>query len=147
MSQLLSTKTHGAVDYAWISVATTAQSVMTGADATARLLRSAGSAVGFMALLTNYEAGFVRLLPMRAHLAIDFIMGAALLLSPLMLPKKERRFALVPMALGAATLTASLFTETDTTARLEPFSPSYELAEAVADPDVARAPHLRNHLE
>ena len=141
MNHLISTRTHGAIDYAWITAATGAQSMMRGADATA------GMAAGIVSMVTNYEAGIVRLVPMRAHLAVDFMMGAALLLSPLVLPREERRFALVPVALGVAKLTASLFTETATRTRLKPFTPSYELAEAVADPDVARRPHLRGHLE
>ena len=147
MNHLISTRTHGAIDYAWITAATGAQSMMRGADATAQLVRSAGTAAGIVSMVTNYEAGIVRLVPMRAHLAVDFMMGAALLLSPLVLPREERRFALVPVALGVAKLTASLFTETATRTRLEPFTPSYELAEAVADPDVARKPHLRGHRE
>lgn len=89
-----------------------------------------------------------KVMPMKAHLAIDFAMCTALMLSPLFLPERERRFAAVPIALGAIGLLTSLMTKTRSPAeRGEAFSPSRELSEAVADPDVTRATHRRVHLE
>jgi hypothetical protein len=64
-----------------------------------------------------------------------------------MLPKDERRFAPVPMMLGAVGILASVLTEKDPEAPSDAFTPSYELSEAVADPDIARRPYLRSHLE
>ena len=57
------------------------------APSTARLVRNAGTVAGLTAMMTNYEAGVVRVMPMRGHLALDFIMCTALLLSPLDLPR------------------------------------------------------------
>lgn len=121
--------------------------MMDAGSATAQLVRNAAVAAGFMSIVTNYETGMARLVPMRVHLGVDFLLGAALLLSPLMLPKGERRFAAVPVILGAAGIIASLLTEADPEGSEAAFSPSYELSEAVADPDVARRLHLRHHLE
>ena len=51
---------------------------MRGAGATARFVRSSSVGAGINSMLTDYEAGMLRLMPMRVHLAVDFVMGAAL---------------------------------------------------------------------
>jgi hypothetical protein len=110
-------------------------------------VRNAAAAAGFMSIVTNYGSGMARLMPMRVHLGVDLLLGATLLLSPLLLPKGERRLSVLPVILGAAGIIASLLTETEPEESDTTFSPSYELSEAVADPDVVRRPHLRNHFE
>lgn len=148
MNRPISTRTHGIIDYAWTTTAGTLPKMMDGAAATARLVRNASAAAGFNAMLTNYEAGMVRVMPMKAHLALDFVMGAALMIAPFFLPRSERRYAAIPVALGAVGLLASILTEAKSPReRGQEFTPSHELSEAVADPDVARSPHLRTHLE
>lgn len=82
------------------------------------------------------------------HLAVDAVMCAALMLSPLFLPRSERRFAAVLVVLGAAGLLTSAFTETKSAGeRGTAFTPSRELSEAVADPEVGRTPPLRGYVE
>jgi len=69
-------------------------------------------------------------------------------MAPLFLPRAERRYAAIPMAFGAVGLLTSLLTQRESPLELPTeFTPSYELSEAVADPDIARSPHLRVHLE
>jgi hypothetical protein len=146
MTRPISTRTHGALDYAWASVAASAPRIA-ASDATARCVRNAGVAAGINSMLTDYEAGVVRVMPMRVHLAVDFVIGASLVLSPLFLPKSARRSVALSVALGLAACAASLLTDARGRKREVAFAPSYELSEAVADPDVARRPHLRSHLE
>jgi hypothetical protein len=146
MNGLISTRTHSAIDYAWMSMAASVPRTAGVSDATTRLVRSAGAAAGITAMLTDYEAGMLRLLPMRVHLAFDFLMGAALVLSPFVLRRSNRRSAAVSVALGAVACLASLLTETKERTRPS-FAPSRELSEAVVDPDLERWPHLRSHLE
>ena len=148
MNRTISTKTHGMIDYTWASAAGSLPSMMGHATETARLIRNVGAASTANAIVTNYEAGLMKIMPMKAHLAFDFIMFGALVLSPLFLPASERRYAAFPMALGALGLLTTLLTETESPAeRRQAFTPSRELSEAVADPDVAHSPHLRTHLE
>ena len=148
MNRPISTRAHALIDYAWASTAGTLPGMMNGAAETSRLVRNAGAAAGFNSTVTNYEGGVLRLMPMKGHLAFDFILGSALILSPLFLPESERRFAAVPVALGLVTLVTSLLTQTRSTGgRFGEFTPSRELSEAVADPDIARSPHIRAHLE
>jgi hypothetical protein len=148
MNRPISTRAHGLIDYAWITTAEALTRMMNGATTTARLVRRAGVAAGFSSMVTNYEAGALRLMPMKGHLAVDAVMCTALILSPLYLPRAERRYAAIPFLLGAVGLIASALTETtSSTESSEGFLPSRELSEAVADPDVMRNPTLRMHLE
>lgn len=148
MNRPISTKTHGMIDYTWASTAAAMPKMMTSAPAASRLIQNAGLVAGANTMLTNYEAGLLKLMPMKAHLAFDALIGGALLLAPLFVPASERRYALIPMAFGVASLLSALMTETSSSnERALAFTPSRELSEAVADPDIARSPHLRNHLE
>jgi hypothetical protein len=90
-------------------------------------------------MMTNYEGGMVRMLPMKAHLAADVALAAVLIASPWLLPKSERRFATVPVVLGIVGLIASLLTETRS-------QTGFNRRQA-SDPDLAERPHLRPHLE
>jgi hypothetical protein len=148
MYRPVSTRTHGLIDYAWATTAGTLPKMMNGATATARLVGGAAAAASANSMVTNYEGGMLRVMPMRMHLAIDVMLGAALVLAPWFLPRAERRYAAVPVALGAVALLTGLLTKKDAPPELTAeFTPSHELSEAVADPDVARWPPLRAHLE
>ena len=147
MPRPITTKAHGALDYAWVSAATSAARAAGTSGATARFVRSSSVAAGINSMLTDYEAGVLRVMPMRVHLAVDFVIGAALVLSPLFLRKSGRRSVAFSVALGLTACAASLLTDAGGRKRHVGFAPSYELSEAVVDPDVARRPHLRSHLE
>jgi hypothetical protein len=148
MNRSISTKTHGMIDYSWASTAAAMPKMMTNAPAASRLIQNAGLAAGANTMLTNYEAGVLKLMPMTAHLAFDALIGGALLLAPLFVPASERRYALIPMAFGAVSLFSALMTETrSSTEPAAAFTPSRELSEAVADPDIARTTHLQDELE
>jgi hypothetical protein len=110
MTKPISTRTHGLIDYGWAAVATFLAGRMNGAPSTAGLLRGAATAATGSSLVTNYEYGALRMLPMTAHLAVDFALCSALLVAPFVLPESERRYALVPAALGIAGLVVGLLT-------------------------------------
>lgn len=146
MNRPISTRTHGMIDYAWATTAGALPAMMNGATATAHLVRQAGTVAGLNTIMTNYEAGILRIMPMKGHLAIDFVLCATLMMSPFFLPRSERRYTVVPVLLGAVGFLVSILTETiSPNERVEGFIPSRDLSEAVADPDIARTPHLRSH--
>ena len=80
----------------------------------------------------------------KAHLAMDVVMCGALLLSPFYLPRSQRRYTVISVLLGAAGLLTAVMTQAESPGD---FTPSRELSEAVADPDIARTPHLHSHLD
>jgi hypothetical protein len=49
---------------------------------------------------------------MRGHLALDLVLCGALLASPLFLPRGERRWAAIPVALGVMGMVTALLTQT-----------------------------------
>jgi hypothetical protein len=153
MTKPISTRTHGIIDYGWAAAATALAKRADDAPATARLLRSAATLATATSALTNYEYGALRLLPMKGHLAFDFALCSALLVSPLFLPESERRHAIMPTALGLAGLVAGLLTRPRSPLELgDEFAGLYgggREVSMVADqaPDVAVAPQRRSHLE
>jgi hypothetical protein len=147
MTKPISTRMHGMIDYAWAAAANSMARRIGHADSTARLLRRAASAATANALVTNYEYGAVRLLPMKGHLAVDALLCSALVASPLFLPASERRHAAVPVLLGIAGLVAGMLTRTQSpTEQEEEFGGLYGGGE-LATADLEEAPYLRHHLE
>ena len=113
MPKPISTRMHGVIDYTWAVAASSLAGRMNGATSTARLLRAAANAATASALVTNYECGVLRVLPMRGHLAVDAALCSALIASPWFLPSSERRFSAAPVFLGVAGLIVGMLTETE----------------------------------
>jgi hypothetical protein len=68
-----------------------------------------------------------------------FVMCTALMVSPCLLPRSERRYAALPALIGATGLLVSVLNYVRSNMHLTEFVPSHDLSEAVADPG--------NHLE
>jgi hypothetical protein len=119
MRKPISTRVHGIIDYSWAAAASSLAARMNGATSTARLLRGASNAATASALVTNYECGAVRVLPMKGHLALDAALCTALIASPFFLPTSERRQAAIPVLLGIAGLIAGILTETQSPLEME----------------------------
>src|SRR5436190_1781631 len=81
MMKPISTRAHGMIDYAYGGALIALPFLMRWNQRAARLSIGAGLATLGVSMMTNYECGVVRLLPMKAHLAIDaaetsMLMGA-----------------------------------------------------------------------
>lgn len=107
----MSTRTHGLLDLVTAgTLAAVPRLLGCGERLTDTLTTAAVGTLGY-SLMTNYEFGLVRVLPMRAHLALDAIAGAALCAAPALFPEEDptTRAALVGLGLseiGAALLTS-----------------------------------------
>jgi hypothetical protein len=119
MTKPISTRMHGIIDYTWAATASSMAGRLNDATSTARLLRGAANAATASALVTNYECGAVRLLPMKGHLALDAVLCSALVASPLFLPARERRYSVVPLLLGITGLITGMLTDTRTPVETE----------------------------
>ena len=152
MNRPISTRVHGFIDYSWAATATAVSRRLDGATSTARLLRGAAAVATSGSLATRYEAGAIRVLPMKAHLAMDYALCAALVASPLYLPADERRYAFVPVLLGVAGFVTALLTQPRSPLEYdEEFGVMYGgrlVSEVVdMDPDVVESRTLRLHIE
>jgi hypothetical protein len=82
--RVISTRIHGAIDYATGAGMLAAPALLGISDepAAARTLRAAGLVAMAYSLLTDYEFGLVRIIPMPAHLALDAASGVLVAASP-----------------------------------------------------------------
>lgn len=110
--KLLSTQLHGTIDYIWAAAVPMLPHSRHWGPAATQMLTAAGVGTLAYSLLTRYELGAVRILPMRAHLALDILQGVTLLSAPLWLDEEgEAPTALV--GLGLIALAVALTTETE----------------------------------
>lgn len=104
--RVISTRAHGMIDYLSGGMLLSAPSLLglTEVPASARVFRLAGGGAALYSLLTDYELGAVRVLPMPVHLAMDAASGALLASSPWLLGfAKEGPRHWVPHVLAGAT--------------------------------------------
>jgi hypothetical protein len=114
--RVISTKTHGAIDYMTGAALLAAPALLGISDepAASRVLRGAGLAAAAYSLLTDYEFGLVRVIPMPAHLAMDAASGALMAASPWLFGFGDRgpRYRLPHVVVGAAEVLAALTSKT-----------------------------------
>ena len=89
MMKPISTRTHGMIDYVYAGTLIALPFLMQWDRRAAQLSIGAGLATFGVTVMTNFELGLLRLLPMRAHLAMDaaessMLMSAPRMITPLM---------------------------------------------------------------
>lgn len=107
----IDTKTHGIMDYLMGIVLIAAPFLLGFADGGAAMWVPIilGASALVYSLMTNYELGFVRVLPMPVHLALDAMSGVLLAISPWLFGFSEQVW--IPhvlfglLELGAAAMT------------------------------------------
>ena len=114
--RIISTRAHGAVDYVTGAGLLAAPALLGIGDepAAARALRAAGAVATVYSLLTDYELGVARIIPMPAHLAMDAASGVLLAASPWLFGFADRgpRYRLPHVAIGVAEILAALTSKT-----------------------------------
>jgi hypothetical protein len=151
MTKPISTRVHGIIDYSWALAASSLAGRVDGATSTARLLRGAANAATASALVTDYECGAMRLVPMEEHLAIDAALCSVLIAAPLFLPASERRYAALPVLLGITGIVTGMLTQTRAPLETdEEFGGLYgggERSVADLEPDITPTPYVRPYPE
>jgi hypothetical protein len=114
--RFISTRVHGSLDYLiGIVVALSPWLFGFAGTPTAWLHLVAGLAVIGVALMTDFELGLVRAIPMPAHLMLDGVIGVFLLISPLLFDLGA--YATLHVAAGAAELALATMTSRTPVAR------------------------------
>jgi hypothetical protein len=119
MNKPISTKTHGILDYLTVPTLLVLPHMLGLNKKVSTLLT--GTAFGLLSysMLTRYELGLFKLLPMKGHLAIDMLSGTMLAAAPFaLLNKQERTGTVTGILLGFGIFEV-------TTASLTQKQPSY----------------------
>ncbi|HEV2604055.1 MAG TPA: SPW repeat protein [Microvirga sp.] len=112
--RFLPSRIHGVIDYLW-GIALLATPWLFGfADVTAAKWLAVVFGVGAIlySLVTDYELGALRILPMTLHLGLDGLAGAFLAVSPWLFGFADRVFW-PHLLFGLFSVVASLITRTD----------------------------------
>ncbi len=112
LPRVIPTGVHGILDYAASGLNLAAPSLLGLKDspAASSIPRLNGAAGVTYSLLTDYELGLVRAIPMPSHLALDAAKGALLASSPWLFGFADRgtRYWLPHVAIGTADILAAL---------------------------------------
>jgi len=110
---LINTKTHGLLDYAVGAAITALPQFLDCGKPAARVLELAGVGAGIYSMLTNYERGVVKVLPMKAHLTLDALSGGALIAASALLKDEPAHVRATIAGIGAFEIAAALMSETE----------------------------------
>lgn len=107
------TKTHGLLDYLSVGTLLLAPRALGWGSRATNL--ATGAALGTLAysLLTRYELGAKKLLPVPVHLALDAASGALFCAAPALLSEEDGSVGAALVGFGAFELAAALLTETE----------------------------------
>jgi hypothetical protein len=122
MRKPISTKVHGVLDFMTAGLLVTLPRAMGWSNCVTRLLDASAATTVVYSLLTRYELGVVKALPMKAHLAIDALQGGALVGASAFLEGEDPEVRATLAALGAFELGVTALSRT------EPDAPSVEHA-------------------
>jgi hypothetical protein len=112
--KLIPRQVHAVTDYGYAAMFSAAPEAVgfTDEKTAALLSRVVGGKVLLTSLLTRYELGVIRVLPFKAHLAADVVLGLLTMGAPFMFGfsrnKKARNFF---VGMGAFSVMAGLLTE------------------------------------
>ena len=107
---IISTKTHGVLDYLTAgSLFALPRALGWDAKVTGLLTMAAVGTLSY-SLVTRYELGAVKLLPMKGHLAMDALSGLAFCGAPLLLPDEDAAITSALAAIGVFELVVTALT-------------------------------------
>lgn len=116
----ISTKTHALIDYAWAAVVPALPRLLDCGPVATRFLAGAGLGTLVYSLLTHYELGAFKVLPMTTHLTLDLLSGLALVAASFALSQVTPKERTLLLGLGSVALAVALNTETRAPA-LQPY--------------------------
>ena len=109
----ISTRAHGVLDYLTAGMLLALPRMMGWGPGATRLLTNAAIGTLVYSLLTRYELGLVKKLPLKGHLALDGMSGALLCAAPFLLLDEDEGDATGPLVgLGLFEIAVPLLTQT-----------------------------------
>jgi hypothetical protein len=110
MFRPISTFLHGVIDYLSAATFATLPRSLGWGDRATRVMDTLGGTTLASSLMTDYELGAVKLLPMECHLKADAAVGGVLLASAVLLDEEEDGARATMAGLGVFCLLASMMT-------------------------------------
>ena len=110
--KLFSTRTHGVLDYSSVVLLSVLPRRTGWSRRVTHLLTVSALATFGYSVMTRYELGLIKVIPMPAHLTLDRTSGIALCLAAAALTDEPNLVRLALLGLGLFEITASLTTET-----------------------------------
>jgi len=109
--KIISTKMHGVLDYLTAGVLMLTPRALNWSTGITRMMTGAAlGTIGYSAL-TNYELGLARMLPMRAHLALDALSAALFCGGPLLFPDEKAHDRALLAGIGLFELAVTLLSQ------------------------------------
>src|SRR5689334_24238684 len=110
--QGISTQTHGLIDYVTgAAISMLPGFFKCGPKATA-IFEAAGIGASAYSMLTDYERGMIRVIPMEAHLAMDAVSGMGLMAASLLLKDEKPQVRCLMGCVGLFEVMAAAKTQT-----------------------------------
>ena len=107
----INTVTHGVLDYVSVVTLLAVPRLFGWSNPVRNLLSIAALSTLVYSVLTRYELGLVKILPMRAHLAFDASSGALFCAAPLLLKGTERNARIAMVGIGLFEIAAASLTQ------------------------------------
>ncbi|HYE21003.1 MAG TPA: hypothetical protein VEA69_21330 [Tepidisphaeraceae bacterium] len=110
--RFISTKFHAVEDYATALMLPILPRSLGWSDQVTNLMDGAACMVAGQSMLTNYEGGLIRVMPMKAHLAADGLLGATLVAAAAVMDEEPTEVRATLVGLGLFSIANALFTKT-----------------------------------
>jgi len=110
MNRPIPTKVHAMEDYMTSATLPIMGRQLGVMPMTQRILDSIAAVAGLQSTMTDYEGGVVRMLPMRAHLASDMVIGGSLLSMAMLMRRTPRVDRMMLGGLGAFSVALAMLT-------------------------------------
>jgi hypothetical protein len=127
----ISTKTHGILDYVVGGTIALLPHALNCSMRTTRILQAAGYGAGVYSMLTDYERGMLKVLPMEGHLALDALSGAGLITAAMLLADETPQNRAILAGIGAFEIAVASVTSTEAYSDGEAPAPAERIAEYV----------------
>ena len=112
-SGIIPTSVHAVEDYLTSGTVPLAARKLGVTPATRHIMDSVAAVSGMQSLMTDYEGGLERIMPMRMHLRMDMLMGVGLIATAALMWRKPRVDRLALGGLGLVALASGLLTSSE----------------------------------
>lgn len=121
--KIISTKAHGYIDYIMGILLLVSPSLfnLDMENIQSIILYVAGATIIFYSLLTSYEVGIIKIIPMKVHLILDILSGLMLAASPWIFGFSEIVYAPY-LVLGLLEICAALMTSSKPTIEIKTYN-------------------------